>query len=40
MRIAYAADNDIQAALARLGRTKDVHFSPSGRRLALAGRPR
>lgn len=37
MQIAYQADDRVRAALARIGRTEDAHFSPSGRRLALAG---
>src|SRR4051812_47943651 len=35
-RIAIDAPPGVRAALAALGRTEDVQFSPSGRRLALA----
>jgi hypothetical protein len=37
MRIPFTADAEVHSALGRLGRTEDVQFSPSGRRLALAG---
>lgn len=37
MRIGARVDETVQAALARIGRTEDVAFSPSGRRVALAG---
>jgi hypothetical protein len=36
-QIAFDASPDVRAALGALGRTEDVRFSPSGRRLALAG---
>jgi hypothetical protein len=37
MRIEVSASPNVKAVLARLGRTEDVTFSPSGRRLAVAG---
>ena len=36
-QIAFDAPPDVRAALGTLGRTEDVRFAPSGRRLALAG---
>jgi hypothetical protein len=36
MRIDARADETVQAALGRIGRTEDVAFSPSGRRIAIA----
>jgi hypothetical protein len=36
MRIEARADETVQAALGRIGRTEDVAFSPSGRRIAIA----
>ena len=36
-QIAFDASPDVRAALGTLGRTEDVRFAPSGRRLALAG---
>jgi len=36
-RAAVAASPAVEAALAALGRTEDVRFAPSGRRLAVAG---
>jgi hypothetical protein len=36
-QIAFDASPDVRSALGALGRTEDVRFSPSGRRLALAG---
>jgi hypothetical protein len=36
-QIAFDASPAVRAALEALGRTEDVRFSPSGRRLALAG---
>lgn len=36
MRIGVRADETVKAALARIGRTEDVGFSPSGRRIAIA----
>ncbi|MEA3016702.1 MAG: hypothetical protein QOI38_1424 [Sphingomonadales bacterium] len=36
MRIDASSDETVQAALARIGRTEDVAFSPSGRRVAIA----
>jgi hypothetical protein len=35
--IAFSAARDVQAAIARIGRTEDVQFSPDGRHLALPG---
>ena len=35
--VAFSAARDVQAAIARIGRTEDVQFSPGGRRLALPG---
>jgi hypothetical protein len=37
MEIAFIADDEVRAAIARIGQTEDVQFSPDGRRLALAG---
>jgi hypothetical protein len=37
MRISSNADHATGAAIGRIGRTEDVQWSPSGRRLALAG---
>lgn len=37
MRIAFAADDRVRAAITRIGRTEDAQFSPDGKRLALAG---
>ena len=37
MRVEFAAAPEVRHVLDRLGRTEDLHFSPSGRRLALAG---
>jgi hypothetical protein len=37
MRIPVSTDASVASAVGRLGRTEDVRFSPSGRRLALAG---
>jgi hypothetical protein len=37
MEIAFDAGEAVRAALARIGRTEDVRFSPDERRLALAG---
>ena len=36
-QIAFDAPPDVREALGTLGRTEDVRFAPSGRRLALAG---
>ena len=36
MRLEFTASTAVQEVLARLGRTEDLNFSPSGRRLALA----
>ena len=36
-QIAFDASPDVRSALGALGRTEDVRFSRSGRRLALAG---
>jgi len=35
--IGFSAPDDIRSAISRLGRTEDVAFSPSNRRLAIAG---
>ena len=37
MRIPFKADDHVTSAIRRLGRTEDMRWSPSGRRLALAG---
>src|SRR6185436_19108085 len=37
MRISFSADEGVRSALERVGRTEDVQFSPSGRRVAVAG---
>src|SRR4051812_20419045 len=37
MRIAFNAGRAVSSAIARIGRTEDIRWSPSGRRLALAG---
>lgn len=37
MQIAFSAESEVSAAIARIGRTEDVHFSLSGSRVALAG---
>ncbi len=37
MQIDYKASDEIRAAIAELGRTEDVQFSPDNRRLAIAG---
>ncbi|HYG29573.1 MAG TPA: hypothetical protein VD887_05090 [Allosphingosinicella sp.] len=39
MRIGVRADDRVQAELARIGRTEDVAFSPSGDRVAIAALP-
>lgn len=36
-QIQYAAPDPVDAVIKQLGRTEDVHFSPSNRRLAIAG---
>ena len=37
MQLDYAAPQHVRDVVARLGRTEDVKFSPSNRRLAIAG---
>jgi len=37
LQIAFTANEDVRAAIARLGRTEDAQFSPDGRRLVLVG---
>jgi len=37
MQIEFTASEEVQEALANLGRTEDVRFSPNNRRLAIAG---
>jgi hypothetical protein len=37
MEIAFTAGDEVRAAIARIGRTEDLHFSPGGDRLALVG---
>ena len=37
LEIAFTAPQEVRDALAAIGRTEDVRFSPSGRRLAIAG---
>lgn len=37
MLVNYTADEEVRAAIARIGRTEDVQFSPRGGRLAVAG---
>lgn len=37
MEIAFTAADEVRAAIERIGRTEDAHFSPGGGRLALAG---
>lgn len=37
MEIGFTASDEVRAAIARLGRTEDVQFSPSGKQLAVAG---
>ena len=37
MKIEYSAPEHVRAAVCSLGRTEDIRFSPSSRRLALAG---
>ena len=37
MRIEFIASDEVKEALASLGRTEDVKFSPDNRRLAIAG---
>ena len=37
MQLDYHASDDVRQALARIGRTEDLAFSPDGRRLAIAG---
>lgn len=36
MRIGVRADETVQGALAQIGRTEDIAFSPNGRRIAIA----
>lgn len=36
MKIEYSANDEVRAAISRLGRTEDVQFSPDGGRLAVA----
>ena len=35
--LSFAKTAEVSAALARLGRTEDLQFSPDGKRLAIAG---
>ena len=37
MLIKFAAGKEVRAAIARIGRTEDVQFSPTGERLAVVG---
>lgn len=37
MEVEFTAGEEVRAAIARIGRTEDVQFSPEGRRLAVAG---
>ncbi len=37
MQIDYDTTDEVRQAIARLGRTEDLAFSPDGRRLAIAG---
>ena len=37
MEIGFTARSEVREAIARLGRTEDVQFSPSGKKLAVAG---
>jgi DNA-binding beta-propeller fold protein YncE len=37
LELAFTAPQEVRDALAAIGRTEDVRFSPSGRRLAIAG---
>ena len=36
-QIKISASEDVQKALAEIGRTEDIKFSPDNRRLAIAG---
>ena len=37
MLVEFTAGEEVRAAIARIGRTEDVQFSPEGGRLAVAG---
>src|SRR4051812_1257682 len=37
MQVKFNATNEVQAAIARVGRTEDAQLSPGGRRLVIAG---